>query len=494
MRARRMPIVVLLAVLGLVAGGCGGGGGADGIAGGSTPAGAGMVRAAALAFVSIDSDLGSDQWQQLDALAKKFPGRAKAIEQLKRSLAKEGVDYDRDVKPALGPELDIAVVSGGTASSTKVAALTEPDDVGKFKALVAKLNASGDSGDAVVYREVEGWYAVSNSQDAIDAVLKGSAKSLADNEVFDEAVGKLPGEALVKVYLDGAGLNELLRRASAQSGANFDSSSLGLDELKYVVSAATAEDDGFRVSGLSSGGNLGGGDFTSKLVDGVPGDAFALVNFHGGSTTEQLEDLKSNPQLGPALQQMQAALGVTFDQIVALLRGEIALYARPGAGIPEFTIVLEEEDQTAALSTLDRLAARLAAGTGGQVQPGTQGGHAVKTVNLGRIAIHYGGLGDKVMITSGVSGIADYDGSGERLPDNADFEQAKEAAGMPDTVGAFSYLDLKDAIPLLEGFAGLAGESVPPEVSENLRPLRSFLAWAGGSGDTRTFDAFLEIK
>ena len=53
---------------------------------------------------------------------------------------------------------------------------------------------------------------------------------------------------------------------------------------------------------------------------------------------------------------------------------------------------------------------------------------------------------------------------------------------------------VKNALPLLEGFAGLAGESLPSDVTENLRPLRSFLAWSEGSGSSRTFDAFLEIK
>ena len=47
---------------------------------------------------------------------------------------------------------------------------------------------------------------------------------------------------------------------------------------------------------------------------------------------------------------------------------------------------------------------------------------------------------------------------------------------------------------MLEGFAGLAGQSLPSSTTENLRPLRSFLAWTNASGETRTFDAFLEIK
>jgi hypothetical protein len=117
----------------------------------------------------------------------------------------------------------------------------------------------------------------------------------------------------------------------------------------------------------------------------------------------------------------------------------------------------------------------------------------VKTVNLGQFTIHYGTVDGKVLITSGVSGIADY-GEGDHLPDSADFKQAQAAAGMPDSTGGVIYVDLKDALPLLEGFAGLAGQSLPRSTTENLRPLRSFLAWTEGGSDSRTFDAFLEIK
>jgi hypothetical protein len=65
---------------------------------------------------------------------------------------------------------------------------------------------------------------------------------------------------------------------------------------------------------------------------------------------------------------------------------------------------------------------------------------------------------------------------------------------MPDETGGYFYLDLKDAIPMIESFASLAGKDVPSDVSENLRPLRSFVSWSTRSGDTQTFDAFLEIK
>ena len=65
---------------------------------------------------------------------------------------------------------------------------------------------------------------------------------------------------------------------------------------------------------------------------------------------------------------------------------------------------------------------------------------------------------------------------------------------MPSSNAGFAYVDLKNAIALAESLSGLAGSSLPPKVAENLRPLRSFIAWGDRSGDAFTFDAFLEIK
>jgi hypothetical protein len=38
--------------------------------------------------VTIDSDLGSSQWQQVDALANKFPDKQKAIDSINAQLQK----------------------------------------------------------------------------------------------------------------------------------------------------------------------------------------------------------------------------------------------------------------------------------------------------------------------------------------------------------------------------------------------------------------------
>jgi hypothetical protein len=485
---RLLPFLVLAALLA----GCGSA--AERTGGGSMPAGASLVRAGVLAFVSVDSDTGSAQWQKLDELAQKFPGRDDAISKLRQEFSKQGVDYEQDVKPALGPELDVAVVSGGNDTSTKAVALTKPDDPAKLKALVAKLNASDSSDNRAVYREVDGWYAVSDTQPSIGAALKGDQPALADDAGFKEALDKLPGDALVKAYVDGPRLNTLVAKAASQGGGSgFDPSTLGLDKLKYVAASASAEDNGVRVRGAANGGPAGGGDFASGLSGGVPADAFALLDFMGQGTVDQLDKLKSNPQAAAAIAQFEKEYGVSLDEVLSLLSGEVAFYARPGAGIPELTLALDPKDQSAALTTLDKLAARIASLSGGKVEPGTQGGHPVKTVDLGQFAIHYGSVDGKIVVTSGVSGIADY-GEGGHLPDSADFKEAQDAAGMPDSTGGFMYVDLKDALPLLEAFAGLSGNSLPSSTTENLRPLRSLLAWSNEAGSARTFDAFLEIK
>src|SRR5438309_4723693 len=150
--ARRTFIAALLVTLSLLLGaGCGGSAGRAGSSGAS------LIRSDALAFVSIDSDLGSSQWKQVDALSKKFPGRDMALAQIDKELQKNQLDYNRDIKPALGPEVDLAIVLGPNLNDAAFVGLTKPDDAGKFKALVKKLNEADTSGRPAVYRQVNAW-------------------------------------------------------------------------------------------------------------------------------------------------------------------------------------------------------------------------------------------------------------------------------------------------------------------------------------------------
>jgi hypothetical protein len=470
----------LLAALALLVAGCGGATNA-----GSGGAGAALVNPNVLAFISVDSDLGSSQWKQVDTLSKKFPGRDLLLQKIDHELAKSGLDFKNDVEPALGPELDFAFVAGPTAKDMAVVGLTKPDDAGKFKDLVKKLNASHTSGRQEVYREVDGWYVVGDTQAQIDRALKSGDRSLSDEAAYTDALGTLPSDALAKAYVNGAQLAKLVHDYGQGQGSDLTATVPGLDKLDFVSAALSAESDGLRahgaVQGSGAGDLVGSGDYASKLIDEVPSDALAFLTF------------RTTKGIGSALRSAEApleyALGVSVDELVQLFANETALYVRPGALIPEITLLLQPKDTDTALATLDKLATRIARATGGTLKRGEQ-----RTIDFGQFAVHYGAKGDKVVVTSAPGGLAQVGNSSEKLADSADFKEAKSAAGLPDSNGGYIYLDLKNAIPLIEGFAGIAGSNLPSTVSENLRPLRSFLAWSAGSGDTRTFDLFLEIK
>jgi hypothetical protein len=498
MRTSRVMLLGLLGALAVAVAGCGGGAGEKGKV--SSTAGATMVTAHALAYVTVSSDLGSSQWKQVDELAHKFPGRDKAIEQIKKSLSASNVDYTSDIKPALGSEVDFAVVNGATPSDVSYAALTKPDDPLRFKALVAKMNHDS-SGSGAVYREIgNGWYALSQTQQMIDRVVQtNDADSLAHDPTFNDALAKLPSEALAKAFVNGPELATLLKQAVQQSNSQFDLSSLGgIDKLDYISASLSAESDGVRLRGAVSGSGsetLGSGEYTSKLMDGVPGGALALLTFQGGGLADSFKQLMANPQIAPGIKQFEQSLGVSVNDILDLLSKEVALYVRPGTPIPEFTLVLESSDEQKAMGTIDKLFTGLGAtGLTAPCPTTDQGGVTMKCVTISSLPIHYGAADGKLFITTGASAVSEYKGSGGKLADDADFKDAKDAAGMPDSTGGFIYVNLKNTIPMIETLAGLGGSSVPSDVQANLAPLRSLLAWGAGSGDTRTFDVFLEIK
>ena len=480
----RILVLAPLAVLALLAAGCGG----AQKTGSSAAPGAELVRDDTLAFISVNTDTGSSQWQQLDALSQKFPARDKTIKQIEESLAGQGVDYQNDIKPALGPEFDFAFGNGGGSLSDMTAiGLTKPDDPAKFKALVEKSDQSDGSKSATRALD-NGWYAIGDTQAHIDSLLRGNDQPLSDNSLYNDSLSKLPDEALAKAYVNGPQLAKVVQAALQQRGGGaLSGSTAGLDKLEFVSASLAAESDGVRLHGAMQGSGAGAltggaGDYSSKLLAEAPSDTFAFLSF------------QSAKSLGAGLGQLSApfefALGVSLEDVLALFQNENALWVRPGAVIPEFTAILQPDDTASGLATLDKLLHKLAAGSGASISGGAE-----KTISFGkRFQLHYGEVAGKVVLTSAPGGVKSVGSPSQSLADSADFKEATSAAGMPSSNGGFMYVDLKNAIPLIEGFAALSGSSLPTTTTENLRPLRSFLEWSAGSGDARTFDAFLEIK
>src|SRR6187455_748116 len=92
-------VLVLAAALALSATGCGEE---------SSPgaAGASVAPASSQVFVSVDTSFDSANWGAGRELLGKFPDGDRAVEWIVEELGGKGLDFEADVKPALGPETD----------------------------------------------------------------------------------------------------------------------------------------------------------------------------------------------------------------------------------------------------------------------------------------------------------------------------------------------------------------------------------------------------
>jgi hypothetical protein len=478
MRQRRIP-ALLLASLVLVLAGCGGED--DGEAGSATTdtaSAASVAPESALAFISINADLESEQWEAANALVDKFPGRNQLVDMIESELSEEDLDYARDIDPAIGPEVAIVVLG----TDDEVVVLTQPDDEAKLDALLAKAD------EPTVKEEIDGWTAIAETQARLDAFKTArDAGTLADSETFTAAVGELPDQALVKVYAAGAELTEAFEEAGAGT-------SLGGGRLISIAAAVEAVDDGFKLGGLfKSEGAKGGEPYAPKLLELIPSGALAVLSFN--NLAQAVDQVESNQMFRQFLPQVEQGLGVSLQELSGLFAGESAVYMRQGSPIPEVTMLLDVDDEQAALATLDKLATRVAGLVGGG-QPGSAdvGGVATKFIQVQGVRVSYAAFDGMVVVTSGATAIQDLRSDDSKLDDDDAFKRAKEATGFEDETSGFFYVNLAQSIPLIQGFAGLAGEDIPPEVSSNLDPLDTLLIQTSRDGDDFRFTGFFGLK
>jgi hypothetical protein len=109
------------------------------------------------------------------------------------------------------------------------------------------------------------------------------------------------------------------------------------------------------------------------------------------------------------------------------------------------------------------------------------------TVNLGRVD-------GTLVLTTTKDAITAPGSSGEKLADTDRYKDALEAAGAPDQYTGLAWIDLRETIDLVMGFASLSGETVPPDVSRNLEPLRSLVAYGEKDGNLVKSLVFVGIE
>jgi hypothetical protein len=492
----RRAAAAALAAGALALAGCGGGASDAGSAG--VPEGASLVPASAPVFVTANTDFSSPEWEAAQALVTRFPSGEQAIQSLLDRIEQDGVSFEKDVKPALGPEVDLALLDLPADGSDPAAVLlTKPQDPGKLEQLLSQ----GDS--KPVWTTREGWYLVAESQAVLDRAAQGDR--LADDERFADALGRLDGNPLARVYVNGPAVVRAIGQAAAQQSPGLDLGALGVGSLESVAVGLSAEAEGVHLQAVAaSKDGPEPATFEDDLASVAPADALAYVAW--GSLETPLRRVLDTvgtqvPNFDQTLSQVELALGVSLENdLLPLLGGHGALWVRPGAPV-EVTVVLAPEDPQKGLATLDKLTGGIGAlaGLAGGEAPFTTGTESIAGVTAKKLVfrattVYYALVRDRIVLTNAVKGIADVATGAGGLAGDPAFRAAADAAGLPSKTAGTVYVNLKRVLSALKTAGALDRVSPSDQaVLDNLDALDSLVLYVTGeNGETRV-EGFLRI-
>lgn len=470
-----MRAALLVPLLALVfAAGCGSGGGGGG--GGSAPDAASIVPADALAFVTVDTDTGSDQLGSAQKVLDKFPIKQKALASLKAELQKNGVNLD-NLAASVGPVVDVAILKSGTSAAP--VGFAKPSDDQAFTAQLKTLK----------HTTVDGWTVFAQTQALLDQVTSRAA-NLADDATYKDAISSIPsaGDAIVRAYAPGSTLSIA---ASAAGGSlrgslgNVTKSS----NAAWVTAALTSADGTsanveLHVKETSGTGTPAG---SGSLADEIPSGVLVALSLTGG--TDKALPAGTEQQLGALTQQ----LGIDVSSLLGVLQGPVIAYVTQGTPIPEVTLAAAPPDAAGASNAISALMTKLVLKNGGSIKKVAVAGVQLNTVNVGPISLYWGTYDGKLVVTDNPSALSSLkNGPSSKLLDDSQFKDIAGAAGMPDQNQGFLYIDAKDALPMVEGIATIAGANIPADVEANLQPLKALLLY--GSRDGAVQSAVLNMQ
>ena len=500
----RLAVAGLACAATVLAAGCGGDGAGGG---GGLGSSADLAPASAALFAVLDTDFEGDQWTTAEELVGKFPGSQEVLDEILADMRADDVDFERDVKPAVGPEL--AVVVMGFEDDDAVVGLTQPRDEAKWRELLAKGDEPG------VTEELEdGWWVAAESQEHIDHFkAERGDDSLGESDAFDEAMGALPEEALAALYVSGEALGAQadLDQLSEDDRALYECFTGG-GELPSMAFAVSAEDDGARVSGAWQRGELPEVEEEgSRFADELPAGALGLLtmrNLAEYARTGIRCAADANEDFSRQLAQVELALGVSVEEdVLPLFEGEtaFAVYPAPEAapaaqggappGTPSVTFATEVDDEGRAREVADKIADRASAfAEGVRVEDVEVGGVDARRVTVeDGFALVYAAFDGMLVVTTTEDGILALREEGARLADDEAYAGVREAADAPDEAAGIVYANVDAAVDLAVNLAETFGGEVDDEDLANLEPLRSLLLWGEAEDDVLGFEGFLQI-
>jgi hypothetical protein len=415
----------------LVAAGCGNSTAATGTSSGTDAAS--LVPASALAYVSVDANLDSQSWQVVSDLVGPIG---------------TGVDYKRDIHPALGDRVNLAVL-GVDNGKPEAVAIVQPTDVAKLQALAKKFDQGTEH---YTVENIGGWSVVADSAAAFQAVRDASTgSSLADSADFKSAMSQVGGAAFATAYASGSGAEQLpakLRALVRVAGSP-----------RWVAARITADKSALHLEARAAGAATPAA-YKPALLGDVPSGAILAVSFK--DVNQLLARIQAEPTLRASLP--------PFLNGLSSLGGEGVLYLLPGTLLPVVTLELQPRDPAAAMNSLRALAAK-----------------AAKVLPL-RVERH----GSYVLLTNAAAGASP--GSGSLIEDQP-FKDALAAADVPAEVTWLAYADIQRLAPILQALASLTGKGqAKPSSTLKLEKFGTLVAFGARSGSTSRLEVRLTVR
>ncbi len=415
----------------LVAAGCGNSTAATGTSSGTDAAS--LVPASALAYVSVDANLDSQSWQVVSDLVGPIG---------------TGVDYKRDIHPALGDRVNLAVL-GVDNGKPEAVAIVQPTDVAKLQALAKKFDQGTEH---YTVENIGGWSVVADSAAAFQAVRDASTgSSLADSADFKSAMSQVGGAAFATAYASGSGAEQLPAKLRALVRA--------AGSPRWVAARITADKSALHLEARAAGAATPAA-YKPALLGDVPSGAILAVSFK--DVNQLLARIQAEPTLRASLP--------TFLNGLSSLGGEGVLYLLPGTLLPVVTLELQPRDPAAAMNSLRALAAK-----------------AAKVLPL-RVERH----GSYVLLTNAAAGASP--GSGSLIEDQP-FKDALAAADVPAEVTWLAYADIQRLAPILQALASLTGKGqAKPSSTLKLEKFGTLVAFGARSGSTSRLEVRLTVR
>lgn len=464
---------------------------------------AALVPADALAYVHVSTDPGRDEDERLLRLLRRFPSFARLRTRFESLIGQSGAfDFERDVRPWLGEEAGLALLdSGGPAANVLLllAVADEPKAQGQLLRAAGAAGGVEHRGIAVrrfggVAAAFVGGFLAIGQEAAVKAAID---RHRGEGRALGPATG-LPDARSLDVRMSADGVRRVLRPqagALAAAGALLDHPA-----LRTVTLSLSPEEKGARLHVRQDKRSAAGGTFAPRLLDTAPEDAAAYVGLSGLQAAGTVLGAAGGAQVLSQIQEQLPAIDLERD-IVAPLRGEVAVSVAPALPIPIVTLVARTRDEARTREALSRLRGAVAellvpedGDAAGQVPTFEErriGDVTAYALSLAPdVEILYAVFEGRLVVSTAAVGIERVARGGGSLREDDRFKRGE--IEIPERVEALVFLDLAQLLTLGDQ-AGLSRSPALEAARDDLVRVRTVSVVAEREGPDTTAELFLEI-